>query len=90
MTQSEFSEQHKKALAYLTSEHPDFETLSAKLNLGENKAFAALITDIYVNTSHTTGNKETSCLLLDRFVSLLSQLAGGHHADENTTVEELS
>jgi len=52
----------------------DFEKLSAKLGLGENRAFAALITDIFVNTSQTTQigiKKEKNCLLLDRFMTLL-------------------
>ena len=52
----------------------------ASLGLKDNKAFAAFITDIFVNTSQSVkigqNRKENSCLLLDRFVRLLSGLSG--------------
>ena len=49
------------------------------MNLDENPAFIAFITDIYVNTKVNIkdgNNKADSCLLLDRFMALLIQLDG--------------
>ncbi len=46
-----------------------------KLGLEKSNAFNALVTDIFVNSSQEINGK-TSCLLLDRFGSLLSMLSG--------------
>ena len=83
MTKASYNAAEKKALAYIQKEHPEFEVLSQKLNLGDNSGFNALMTDIFVNTSVETENKQVKCLLVDRFVSLLNQLAGGEVKDEN-------
>ena len=53
--------------------------LANKLGLKDSKVFQALVTDIFVNHSTTVGfmdNKVTSCLLLDRFATLLKLLDG--------------
>ena len=88
MTQADFTQHHDQALAYLSAKQPGFAALAKKLGLGESKAFAAFITDVYVNnvrtvTGENSKEETTSCLLLDRFASLLSQLAGGHTQAES-------
>lgn len=91
LTESQFSKRHAEARAYLADKSPDFEQLCAELNLNDSQAFAAFITDVFVNTSVSlTSDSETvtSCLLLDRFTSLLSQLAG-NQTDVGATVNEL-
>ena len=59
---------------------PGFKDTYRKLKLESSNAFAVLITDIFVNTSldadGTRRGKAESCLLLERFGSLLNQLSG--------------
>ena len=76
-------------MAYINTQHPQFSKLSKKLGLADNSAFSALVTDIYVNTSVETDKKQVNCLLLDRFVSLLCQLAG-ESPDQNKSAHQLS
>lgn len=58
-----------------------------KLDLEKSNAFNALITEIFVNASQEINGK-TSCLLLDRFGSLLSMLSG-KQANLESAVNEL-
>ena len=51
MTQKDFEKHHEQAKAYLSAKHKGFDKLSAKLGLDNSDAFAALITDVFVNTS---------------------------------------
>ena len=87
MSKTEFAKQHREALEYARAKDKNFERLLDKLGLGNSTAFAALITDIYVNTQRKIEG-ETSCLLLNRFMSLLKLLAG-NQIDANDALNEL-
>lgn len=75
ITKSHYNAAEKQALTYIKENHPEFQAVSDRLGLSSNSSFNAFVTDIFVNTASKT---QKSCLLLDRFVNLLGQLA-----DEN-------
>lgn len=51
LSKSEFEQHHKLAKAYLSKKDSGFAQLCQQLSLDDSQAFAALITDIFVNTS---------------------------------------
>ena len=53
---------------------PEANALISKTGLNENSAFKAFIVDIFVNHSIEVNQDAKSCLLLERFMTLLIQL----------------
>ena len=64
---------HQKALKQMTSDFPDLAKVMTNYGLDQDEHFAALITDIFVNTSRESLSKKNheSSLLLNRFSRLL-------------------
>ena len=81
LDEAQFKKEHNKALENLKKNVKGFTETYKKLNLSDSSAFSVFITDIFVNTARdqnakTGGARVSSCLLLERFGSLLNQLSG--------------
>ena len=79
----------KETSAYIAEKFKEsYASLEKRLKLGENAAYVAFTTDIFVNT-HTDQGKQKSCLLLDRFITLLLQLDNKETMPKQFTIDQL-